>query len=167
MVDAACGGSITTKIRREANQIFEELAKNNYQAPSERSIGRKQGGILELDRMSSLEAKFDALMKKMNQQTPREPTIGEIAYMQAQGTLMANTPFQVEEENYVSSRGYTFRPNNNLPSHYHSGLRNHENLSYGNQAIVPHEPHQLSTTMAPPGFQNHGASSSNYQGNAR
>ena len=34
-----------------------------------------------------------------------------------------------------------------------------------NKAIVPHEPHQLSQTMAPPGFQNQGASSSNYQGN--
>ena len=108
LVEAACGGSITTKIGRETNKIFEELAKNNYQAPSKRSIGRKQGGILELDRMSSLEAKFDALMKKMNQQTPREPTIGEIAYMQAQGVMMANTPFQVEEANYVSNRGYTF-----------------------------------------------------------
>ena len=81
LVDAACGGSITTKTVREANQLFEELAKNNYQAPSKRSIGRKKGGILELDRMSSLEAKFDALMTKLNQQNPREPTIGEIVYM--------------------------------------------------------------------------------------
>ena len=91
--------------------------------------------------MSSFQAKFDALMTKLNQQTLREPTIGEIDYMQAQRAMMANTPFQVEEANYVSNRGYTFRPNSNLPSHYHPGLRNHENLSYGNQAIVPHEPH--------------------------
>ena len=62
LVDSACGGSITTKTSREANQLFEELAKNGYQAPSERRIRRKQGGILELDRMSSLEAKFDALI---------------------------------------------------------------------------------------------------------
>ena len=33
--------------------------------------------------------------------------------------------------------------------------------------MVSHEPHQLSTTMAPPEFQNQGASSSNYRGNAR
>ena len=33
--------------------------------------------------------------------------------------------------------------------------------------MVPHEPHQLSTTMAPPKFQNQGALSSNYPGNAR
>ena len=54
-----------------------------------------------------------------------------------------------------------------MSTHYHAGLRNHENLSYANQAIVPHEPHQISTTMAPSGFQNQGASSSNYQENQR
>ena len=53
--------------------------------------------------MSSLEAKFEALMAKLNQQTPREPTIGEIAYMQAQGAMMANPQFQVEEANYVNN----------------------------------------------------------------
>ena len=55
LVDAACGGSITSKMAKEANQLFEELAKNNYQEPFERFIGRKQSGILELDRVSFLE----------------------------------------------------------------------------------------------------------------
>ena len=87
--------------------------------------------------------------------------------MQAQGALMANPPLQIEDANYVNNRGYKFQPNNNLPSHYHPGLRNHENFSYNNQAIVPHKPHQLSNTLTPPGFHNQGASSSNYQGNTR
>ena len=59
--------------------------------------------IMELDRMSSLEAKFEPLMTKLNQQTPRELTMGEIVYMQAQGAMMANPPFQVEEANYVNN----------------------------------------------------------------
>ena len=120
-----------------------------------------------MDRVSLLEYKFEALMTRLSHQTTRETTIGEIAYMQAQGAMMANPPFQVEEANYVSNRGYTFRPNHNLPLHYYPELRNHENYSYGNQVIVPHEPHQLSTTMVPPDFQNQGASSSNYQRNTR
>ena len=115
--------------------------------------------------MSSLEAKFEALVTKLNQQTPKEPTLGEIAYMQAQGEMMTNPSFQVEEDNYMNNRGYTFCPDNKLPSQCHLGLRNQENFSYGNKAIVPHEPHRLSTTMPPPGFQNQGALSSNYQGN--
>ena len=87
--------------------------------------------------------------------------------MQAQGALMGNPPLQIKDENYVNNRSYTFRPNKNLPSHYHLRLRNHENFSYNNQAIVPHELYQLSNTMTPPGFYNQGASSSNYQGNTR
>ena len=67
LVDMAYGGSIATKIVREANQLFKELVKNNYQAPLEISVGRKHEGILELDRISSLEAKFKALMIKLNQ----------------------------------------------------------------------------------------------------
>ena len=49
LIDAVYGGSITSKTTKEANMVFEELAKNNYPEPSERSIGRRQGGILELE----------------------------------------------------------------------------------------------------------------------
>ena len=134
-----CGGSITMKIAREANLMFEELAKNNCQPPSERGDGRRQGGLHEVDKMSSLEAKFEASMARLNQQAPKEPTIEEIAYMQAQGAIMANPSLQIEDANYVNNRSYTFLPNNNLPSHYHPELMNHEKFSYSNQAIVPHE----------------------------
>ena len=109
------------KTEREANLMFEELAKNNYQPPLERGDGRKQGGIHEVDRMSSLRAMFEALMTKLNQQAPKEPTLGEFAYMQAQGAHMANTPLQIEDANYVNNRSCTFHPNNNMPSHYHLG----------------------------------------------
>ena len=162
LVDVACGGSITMKTTHEAKLMFKELAKNNYQPPFERGDGRKQGGIHEIDRISSLEEKFEALMTRLNQEAAKELTLGEIVYMQTHNTLMANTPLQIEDVNYVNNRSYTFHPNNNFPTHYHAGLRNHENLSYKNQAIVLHEPHQLSTTRAPSGFKNQGASSSNY-----
>ena len=46
--------------------MFEELAKNNYHPSFERGGGRKQGGIHEIDRISSLEAKFHALMTRLN-----------------------------------------------------------------------------------------------------
>ena len=119
LIDAACGGSITSRTTKEVNQLFEELAKNNYQAPFEISIGRRQGGILKLDRVSSLGAKFEALMTKLNQPTPREPTTREIAYMKTQEAIMGNSTSHVEEANFVNNRGYVFLPNNNLPMHYH------------------------------------------------
>ena len=58
--------------------------------------------------MSSLEAKFEALMARLNQQAPKEPTLGEIAYIQAQGALMANSSLQIEDANYMNNRSYTF-----------------------------------------------------------
>ena len=54
-----------------------------------------------------------------------------------------------------------------MPTHYHPGLQNHENLSYGNQEIVPHVPHQLSVSNPPLDLQGQGASSTNYQGKRR
>ena len=93
--------------------------------------------------------------------------MGEIAYMKAQEAIQGNSKSHVEEANFVNNRGYVFRPNNNLPTHYHLRLRNHKNISYGNQEIVPHVPSQLSVTNEPPDFQGQGASSSNYQGQRR
>ena len=62
--------------------------------------------------------------------------MGKIACMQAQGALVVDQAFQVEDANYVNNRGYVFRPNNNLPPHDNLGLRNPKNLSYDNQANV-------------------------------
>ena len=80
------------KITQEENVMFEELAKNNYQPPFERRDGRRHGGIHEIDRISSLKKNLDALMTRLNQQAPKELTLGEIAYMQTHNTLMVNTP---------------------------------------------------------------------------
>ncbi|GMN66022.1 hypothetical protein TIFTF001_035092 [Ficus carica] len=62
--------------------------------------------------------------------------------------MVANTPYlgygiDQEQVNFVNNRNYNYRPNN-LPTHYHPGLPNHENFSYGNprNALQP-----------PPGFQ--------------
>ena len=117
------------KTTQEANLMFEELSKNNYQPPSERGDGRRQEGIHEINRISSLEAKFEVLMTRLNQQAPKVPTLGEIAYMQSQNAFVANPSLQIEDTNYVNNRSYTFRPNNNLPTRYHAWLRNHENFS--------------------------------------
>ena len=41
IIDVASRGSITRKTEYEPQELFEELAKNNYQAPLEGSMGRK------------------------------------------------------------------------------------------------------------------------------
>ena len=79
--------------------------------------------------------------------------MGQIAVMQAQNPT-SDQQCVVEDVQYVNNRGYVFRQNNNMPNYYHPGLRNHENLSYGNSSNAQN---------APLGFHNQRASSSNYQ----
>ena len=55
----------------EANQLIYDLAKSNYRAPSETSwsSSRLRGsGVIELNKMSAIEAKLDALMNKVSMQ---------------------------------------------------------------------------------------------------
>ena len=44
------------KTIEEAYQSFEELAKNNHQAPYERAMGRRPTGVLEFDQLSAIQA---------------------------------------------------------------------------------------------------------------
>ena len=69
IIDAACCGAFKRKSVEEANQLIEDLAKSNYKAPSEtsRSSSRLRGsGVIELNKMSAIEAKLDALMNKVS-----------------------------------------------------------------------------------------------------
>ena len=65
IIDATFSGAFKRKSVEEENQLIEDLAKSNYRAPSEtsRSSNRlKGGGVIELNRMITIEAKLDALM---------------------------------------------------------------------------------------------------------
>ena len=73
IIDATCWGAFKRESAKEAKQLIEDLAKCNYIAPSEtsRSSSRLKGsGVIELNQMSAIEAKLDALMNKM--ETMRE-----------------------------------------------------------------------------------------------
>ena len=71
IIDAACYGACKRKIVEEANQLIEDLAKSNFIAPSKTlgSSSRLSGsGEIELNKMSAMEAKLDALMNKVSMQ---------------------------------------------------------------------------------------------------
>ena len=119
----------------------EELAKNNYRDPSEtsRSNSRLRGGVIELNKMSTIEAKLDTIMNRMSNQEKRGHSCNEVGTVEeAEWKCVANEglshegPYQVEEFQYLNeNRSYNLNPNNNLPTHYTPTLRNHENFSYG------------------------------------
>ena len=95
--------------------------------------------VIELNRMSAIEAKLDALMSKMGYQEIRVHLAHEVGTVErgekkciANEGLAHEDPYQVKEAQYVSgNKSYKFKPNNNLPTHYTTALRNHENFSYG------------------------------------
>ena len=94
--------------------------------------------MIELNKMSSIKAKLDAIMNKMNNQEIRGHSCNEVRIMEgaeqknvADNGLAHEGPYQVKEVQYLNvNRSYNFKPNNNLPTHYTPALRNHENLSY-------------------------------------
>ena len=123
--------------------MIEDLAKCNYKAPSEAlgSINRLRGsGLIELDRMTAIEAKLDAVMNKLGNNERRMHTTHEVGAVEerirrsAEG-LVGEEPYQVEETKYMNEqRSYHFKPNPILPTRYTPALRNHENFSYGGGA---------------------------------
>ena len=97
-------------------------------------------GLIGLDRMTTIEAKLDAVMNKLGSNERRMHTAHEVGAVEerirrsAEG-LVDEDPYQVEETKYMNEqRSYHFKPNPNLPTHYTPALRNHESFSYGGGA---------------------------------
>ena len=84
-IDVASGGALRRKSAEEEPQLIEELAKSNYRAPSEvsRSSSRyKTRGVIELNKMTAIEAKLDTIMTKMNNQERRNHSINEVGIVE-------------------------------------------------------------------------------------
>ena len=144
IIDAAFCGAFKRKSAEEANQLIEDLAKSNYRAPIEtlRSSSRfRGGGILELNMMTIIEAKLDALMSKNSNQERRIHSANTLGIEEegeqkgiADEGLSHEGPYQVEEAQLLTGKiSYNFKPDNNLPTHYTPALRNHEKFSYGSR----------------------------------
>ena len=142
IIDASCCGAFKRKSAEEARDLIEDLAKCNMKTPSEFSRGNSRGkGILELNKMAAMEAKLDAIMHRMDKQERKIYAAHEIGAVEKE-MLKGNDDRAVDEQLYETEevkylgeqRNYHFKPNTNLPTHYHPALRNHENLSYGGGA---------------------------------
>ena len=139
IIDASCCGAFKRKSAEEARDLIEDLAKCNMKAPSEFSKGNNIGkGVMELSKMTAMEAKLDAIMHRMDKQERKMHTAHEIGAVEREiMRRSAEVPIEedsygVEEVKYVNElRNYHFKPNPNLPTHYSPALRNHENFSYG------------------------------------
>ena len=87
IIDAACCGVFKRKSAEEANCLIEDLAKCNYKTPSEASgsSGRNRaGGVLEFNKMTTIEAKLDAIVNRLNNQERRSHIVNEMGLMQGE-----------------------------------------------------------------------------------
>ena len=143
IIDASCCGAFKRRNVEEARELIEDLAKCNYKAPSEasRNSSRLRGsGFIGLDRMTTIEAKLDAVMNKLGNNERRMHTAHEVGSVEERirrsaEELVREEPYHVEETKYMNEqRSYHFKPNPNLSTHYTPTLRNHENFSYGGGA---------------------------------
>jgi len=64
-IDAAMGGTLMKKIKDDAYNLIEEMTLNSYQWSNERSQPKRVIGKLELDAISMLSAKVDAMSQKL------------------------------------------------------------------------------------------------------
>ena len=141
IIDAACGRALRRRRVELARQLIEDLARCNMRPPFEfsgSSSRAKGNGMIELNKMSAIEAKLDTLMHRLDK---RMHSANEIEAVEREGRVnnaegrAEESSYAVEEANYLNEhRAYHFKPNPNLPTHYTPALRNHENFSYGRRA---------------------------------
>ena len=143
------GETTTFKQGRDESMYtaWEDLARCNMR-PSSESSGRssraKGSGMIELNKLSAIEAKLDALIHWVYKRMHYDIEIGVVErggrVNNVEGRAIEDS-YAVEEANYLNEqRTYHFQPNPNLPTHYNPALRNHENFSYGGGAL--HGPRQ-------------------------
>ena len=143
IIDASCCGAFKRKSAEEARDLIEDLAKCNMKTPYEFTRGNSRGkGVMELSKMTAMEAKLDAIMQRIDKQERKMHTAQEIGAMEREVLRRsAEIPkeedaYEVEEAKYMNEpRSYHFKQNPNLPTHYSPALRNHENFSYGGGAL--------------------------------
>ena len=79
ITDVACCGALKIKSAEEVNQFIEDLAKSNHRALVETSGKNnrvREGGMLELNRMTVIEAKLDVLMSTQERRSHSINTMG-------------------------------------------------------------------------------------------
>ena len=152
------------KSAEEARDLIADLAKCNMKAPFESSGSNnrtRESGVIELNKMTAMEAKLDAMMHRMDKQEKRLHSAHEIGVVERDGIRRSaegsieKDPYQVEEAKYMSEQSsYHFKPNPNLPTHYNPALRNHENFSYsGGASQGPRHGQNLQQGYQPLRFQ--------------
>ena len=143
-LDAAANGSLMNKTHQEAMDLIEDMALNNFQwgGNDTRVVRKQMGGVLEVDGLTAINAKLDALTKRLDKMHVNSvaPAHAPVAMCELCGDV-GHTSQVCEVENPFSSNGaesvnfvgnqYNQQRGNPYSNTYNPGWRNHPNLSWG------------------------------------
>ena len=65
-IDAAAGGTLMNKAEDKAYNLIEEMALNNFQWSTKRGQPKQVGGKLEVDALTLLSGKVDAMTQRLD-----------------------------------------------------------------------------------------------------
>jgi len=115
LIDASAGGALMKKTEDEAYELLEDMATNNYQWPSERSLPKKTVGLHEVDAITNLTAQIASLSKQLQstQLTVNAIQTSSLVCEFCSGShqsseCQADNPFaqaQMEQAQYVGNYG--------------------------------------------------------------
>jgi len=137
-IDVTAEGTLMSKAEDEAYNLIEEVALNNFQWSTEQAQPRLVGGKLEVDTITFLSTKVDAMTKRLDQMNVNVVTssvpspyeiCGSIEYISLHCQVVSFLSQDPNEINYVPN--FSPRPiNDPYSTTYNSGWKNHLNLSY-------------------------------------
>ena len=154
-LDAAAGGALSSKGAKDAFDLIETMAINQH-SWNPRVERRTTPGVLELEPMSFMKARLDAIDHKLS-----ELKLSNVSHVT--NSLSCTTcngsdhqtsmcPFTNQEnfENVNLVNNYGRSQNNPYAPTFNPGWRNHPNFSYkNNQNTVPQPPNRAQQGFAP------------------
>jgi len=162
MIDAAGGDTLMSKTEEEAYNLIEKMALNNYQWSSERGQPKRVGGKYDVDALTLLTVKMDAMTQRLdrlnvnvvNSCAPspfcdRCCSLDHVTENCHVGNSLAPSP--VEHLAYVNN----FQPRSNhdpYSNSYNPSWKQHPNFSY-RTSLLPFA--QANARPTPLGFQRH------------
>ncbi|PIN08325.1 DNA-directed DNA polymerase [Handroanthus impetiginosus] len=130
-LDHLNGGSFLSGTTAECHNLLNNLVANHYEKKSERATPPKAAGVIEVDQVTTLNAKIDFLMQSMKNfginQVQHTPVTCEEC---GEGHPSDQCPHSIESIQFVSNAR---KPQNNPYSNTNNpGWRSHPNFAWNN-----------------------------------
>lgn len=120
IVDAVAGGTLMSKTAEGATFLLEEMASNNYQWPTERTMTKKVAGIHELEQIAALSVQVASLAHQISTLTT-QGILQNTEYVTAASMTVLGNEMSQEQGQYINNRNYNYQ-GNPMPNYYHPGL---------------------------------------------